>query len=125
MDVEIVARAYRYYRYDTQRNRFVGYRGQDIGVSNDPRDFFSILVLTVCQTNIVCNGQRKDDTTPRLVTTPLQRDGRGVYIRQGQGDIETTVAAFTTTDNCDFAEDLIRYIQQNTRPGLIDDRKPQ
>lgn len=124
MDIEVVARAYRYYRYDTRSEIFVGYRGQQIGVSNDPRDFFSLLVLTVCKTNITCNGKRQPDSFERHVSSPLQRDGRGVYIRQGAGDIENTLANFSSTDACDFADDAIRHVQQNTRPGVIDPRLP-
>lgn len=124
MDIEIVARGYRYYRYDTKSETFVGYRGPLIGVSNDPRDFFSLLVLTVCKTNITCNGKPQPDSVERLISTPLQRDGRGVYIRQGAGDIENTLASFSSTDACDFADDVMRHVQQNTRPGVIDPRYP-
>lgn len=125
MNIEIVARGYRYYRYDTRSETFVGYRGQLIGVSNDPRDFFSLLILTVCKTNITCNGKPQPDSVERHVSAPLQRDGRGVYIRQGAGDIENTLLDFSSTDACDFVDDAIRHVQQNTRPGIIDPRLPE
>lgn len=123
MDLEIMARAYRYYRF--QGNQFVGHTGSAIGVSNDPRDFFSIVVFTICRTNIVCDGQKQLDYVESLYTQPLQKDGLGVFIRQGSGDIETTLNKFKTESVCEFVEDAIEWVEKNVKPGKIDPRRPE
>lgn len=123
MDIEVVARGYRYYRWED--GQFVGYNGGPIGTSNDPRDFFSLVVVTVCKTNIVCCGKKQPDEIDRIVSEPLQRDGLGVFIRQGAGDIETTVDRFKPSDPCYVGEDLVTWVKRETTPGRIDPRLPR
>jgi len=120
MDLEIIARAYRYYRFE--QDRFVSHTGVPIGVSNDPRDFFSLVVFTVCRTNIICDGKKQADFANSHFTRPLEKDGLGVFIRQGVGDIETTADSFRSDNGCEYVEEAIGWIENNVKPGRIDPR---
>ena len=81
------------------------------------------MVVTVTRTNFV--GVPAPNEFPALegiVSAPLQRNGRGVFIRQGAGDIELTLDQFSDTYAglpSDFADDAVQYVQshaQNTGP---------
>jgi hypothetical protein len=118
MDIEIVARAFRYFRFESER--FVDHNGMPmLGLSVDPRDFFSLVVFTVCRTNIRCCCQAMPDLTDVVHTRPLERDGLGVFIRHGEGDVETTLRRFNSSEACTFAEDAAAWLEQNTRPGAF------
>jgi hypothetical protein len=117
MDIEIVARSYRYYRF--KNNRFIGHEGTPIGVSNDPRDFFGLVVVTVCRSNIECCGEKMPNEREVLVSRPLSKDGVGVFIRN-QGGIEPVAARFASDDACGFGIDAVAFIQSNVREGPID-----
>ncbi len=118
MDVEIVARTYRYYRF--KNDRFIGHQGTPIGVSNDPRDFFRLVVVTVCKTNVKCCGVDRPDEREVVVSEPLSRDSVGVFIRVHPHGIEPVAAQFKSDDPCTFAVDAVSYIQSNVRAGPID-----
>ena len=49
------------------------------------------------------------------MTEPLQKDGRGVFIRQGPGDIETTAVKFKPGSPCDVGQDFIAFIEKNVK----------
>ena len=116
MDIEIRADAYRYFR--NEGGRTITHTGAlAAGVSNDPRDFFSLVVFTICRTNICCHGKKLPDATDRLFTRPLQKNGLGVFIRQGAGDIETTLVKFRSKNACQFAKEAIEWLETNTTPG--------
>jgi len=90
------------------------------GASNDPRDFFSLVVFTICRTNICCGGMKLADAADRLVTRPLRKNGLGVFVRQGPGDIELTLRKFRSKNACQFAKEAIEWLEANTTPGKID-----
>jgi len=89
-----------------------------LGLSNDPRNFFSIVVVTVCRTNVTCPCNKKmPGVVDTVVSSPLQKDALGVYIRQHDGDIEHVAARFSSDDGCSYAQDLVAWIERNTRAG--------
>ena len=83
------------------------------------RDFFSLVVITVCMENITCNCVKFPDQVETVISAPLQKDARGVYIRQGKGDIETSADSFKHTDPCHFAEEAADWIHKNAVPGEV------
>lgn len=122
LDIEITVRAYRYYRYNSD-GKPVGHNGGLIGVSNDPRDFASMVIIDVCRSNIVCCGVPVDeDWNYSLKSDLFYEKGRGTYIRQGNGDIENAAKSFNpkNADCCDLGEELIMHIKQNVVPGDVD-----
>lgn len=119
IDIEIRPKAYRYFRWAGTPNagHFVDHNGEVMGgLSSNPLDFFSLVVVTICKTNIVCNCVPKLDSTESIFSAPLERDGVGVFIRQCATDVEQTNARFNSNEPCDYAHDLIVFLQQNTRP---------
>ncbi|MCI0558494.1 MAG: hypothetical protein MN733_08370, partial [Nitrososphaera sp.] len=125
MDIEIVGRSYRYWRF--KDGKFIGHDGRPIGLTSDPRDFFGLAVLTVCMTKISCCGVDKPDKVEVVATQALSKDSRGVFIRYPHG-IEDVARRFVSEaeveDPCTFAIEAVAYIQANVRPGPIDPNLP-
>jgi RHS repeat-associated protein len=114
MDIEVKAKAYRYFRWFG--GRFVDHSGQpSTGLSIDPLDFFSLVVVTVCKTNINCGCAKMPDVTETLTSIPLEKGGVGIFIQACDTCVRSVYSNFKSDDACDYANDLIRFIQQNVR----------
>jgi RHS repeat-associated protein len=117
VDLEVCGTSYRYYRSPREGER-IDHRGKGTGVSNDPRDFFSLVMLTVCLTNVICENDAQPDQKYTVMVGPLQKNNRGVFIRD-IGGIEPTIESFNHKDPCQYAEELAEWLERQTQPGLI------
>lgn len=120
MDIEIVANAYRYFRY--LRGIPVDHLGRP-GLGFDPRDFFSIVVVTICKTNIVCDGKVQKDSVEAMISDLFEKDGFGVFIRSPEGlEPASSKFQFEDEDACDFGDKYLDFLIKNTQSGRVETR---
>jgi RHS repeat-associated protein len=122
-DVELVARAQRYYRlgWNSKNERVpVGHDNKPIGEENDPRNFASLLRAKACYTNVVCNGVPQLDYDEEAEF--LFYNGRlGVFILERPGSLRHCASKFSPTEPvCSVADAFIAHERQCCTPGIVD-----
>lgn len=116
MDITAVARAARFYREDPSTGENIGYDGVPIGDENDPRNFASLLLVKICFTNVVCDGEEQDDYE-EVYSHIFYADGLGTYIRYTGRGIETASESFALADPCNIGREFIAHVRANSLPG--------
>ena len=116
MDIEMTARARRFYRKDPLGDGWFGWDGKKIGDQNDPRNFASLLLVKVCYTDIKCDGENKPDFD-ELHSHLFYTDGLGTYIQYPPRGMRSNADRFMASDPCNVGLDFINFLIRVTQTG--------
>jgi RHS repeat-associated protein len=118
MDIEVDGAARRYYRKVGDLFFTWDGVGSDTHIpENEPRNFFSVLVVKVCKTSYLCcsgSGFNSEE----LYEHTFYTDGLGTYIQYAQVlGIKRAMQSFRYDDPCNFGRELISHVRGTAEPG--------